>query len=887
MKRCLGCFAEIRDELEICPFCGYMEGTPPETAVHMVPGTILDDRYIIGKVVGFGGFGVTYSAWDGKLLQRVAIKEYLPSEFSTRMPGQSRVTVFNGDKSEQFKQGLDKFVDEARRLAKFTNEDGIVRVFDCIESNDTAYIVMEFLEGETLTDYLKRTGKVPEDEAVEMLLPIMESLKSIHSKGIIHRDIAPDNIFLTSDGKVKLIDFGASRFATTSHSRSLTVIVKPGYSAEEQYMSRGDQGPHTDVYSLAATLYKMITGTTPPDALERRAKLENVHKDIIVDPRKIDKGISVRRENAIMNALNIRVEDRTPTIEQFMKELESDPPVPRRYGKIKKIDFYTWPLWLKVAAPLLCAMILTFGVLVATGVINFKSLFTSAVEIPAGYSEVPDVTNKTIDEAKTAMGTAQLNIMQNTIVSDHMKAGYIINQNPKSGRFVPINSDITLYVSMGNGEVILNHMPYFEGVDVALVYKDLRSAGFAYTEGNEKYEYSDTIDEGKVVKVFLDDGTEAVYDREYASQTHFTLCVSLGRDTFAMPELIGKTEQEARDILKENGLVLVEDEIVREESDTYPAGIVSWQSISSGNKVKKGTEVKISVSTGVQTKTTDSQPKINTPAPTKKPNTNTPTPTKKPNTPTPVPSISAKKGTVEIRHDQGKTSGTAEVNVTNWASSIDWKSSNTGVVTVSGSGASATLNYQGRGTTTVTATLHGTNISCKITVKCYDSITKYTDWVDGGYQTTAFTDTDIKRLKSTQKVEIDKYPTWCYLQYWRIGADSYGKGGSFYNYEVSGRDGKEDHARHKYYNCSCDRNGVPNSNNPIAVPAGGNNMGCGLPGRGYNRGNQTAYYFNVKNSDGSGPYGNMYFIYDYHYETVYETRYYYQTRTSYQEVSCD
>ena len=121
-QRCLGCMEQFEEMYDICPYCGYEVGTPAEDAIHLNPGTMLHDRYIMGKVLGYGGFGVTYIGWDGKLEQKVAIKEYLPSEFSTRMPGQTCVTIFNGDKSEQFAAGLNKFVDEGNRLAKFMSE---------------------------------------------------------------------------------------------------------------------------------------------------------------------------------------------------------------------------------------------------------------------------------------------------------------------------------------------------------------------------------------------------------------------------------------------------------------------------------------------------------------------------------------------------------------------------------------------------------------------------------------------------------------------------------------------------------------------------------------------------------------------------------------------
>ena len=211
--------------------------------------------------------------------------------------------------------------------------------------------------------------------------------------------MAQDNILLTKDGSVKLIDFGASRYATTSHSRSLTVIIKPGYSPEEQYRSRGDQGPYTDVYAIAATLYRMITGKTPPDAMERRAKYENQNKDILIEPHKLVKNISRNREVAILNAMNVRVEDRTPDIKTFIEELNADPPAKRRYGKIKKIDIYSWPLWLKILVPSLLTVAIAVGVLTLTGVINFKSMFNAGnIE---GFVRVPNIVGESEEKAKS------------------------------------------------------------------------------------------------------------------------------------------------------------------------------------------------------------------------------------------------------------------------------------------------------------------------------------------------------------------------------------------------------------------------------------------------------------------------------------------------------
>ena len=407
VRRCLGCMAEYESEYGICPYCGYEPGTSAESPLHMEPGTRLKDRYLVGKVLGYGGFGITYIAFDTLLNQRVAIKEYLPSEFATRMAGENRVSVFTGKKEEQFADGLIKFVDEARRLAKFQSEDGIVRVLDSFESNNTAYIVMEYLEGETLTAYLAREGIISPKYAVNLLRPVIQSLEIIHRAGIIHRDIAPDNIFLTTDGRVKLIDFGAARYATTSHSRSLTIIIKPGYSPEEQYRSRGEQGPHTDVYALAAVLYRMVTGVTPPDALERKAVLENKKKDILKQPSKCCH-ISSNLENAILNAMNVQVEDRTKTVEAFWNELTSTKPVRRRDNKIKGIDLARWPLWAKIILPLAGAAAVALLVLLLTGIIGAVDPIDGDITLEEGTTRVPSVINYSVSAAQEMLETHHL-----------------------------------------------------------------------------------------------------------------------------------------------------------------------------------------------------------------------------------------------------------------------------------------------------------------------------------------------------------------------------------------------------------------------------------------------------------------------------------------------
>ena len=588
-KFCMGCMEPFEDRLNICPHCGYAEDTSAEEALHMEPGSVLHDRYIIGRVLGFGGFGVTYLGWDATLEQKVAIKEYLPSEFSTRIPGQTQITVYDGDKAEQFADGLSNFVEEAQRLAKFHSEAGIVRIFDSFETNNTAYIVMEYLQGETLAEYLKREKKVPADTAIEMLLPVIHSLQAVNGQGIIHRDIAPDNIFLTHDGKVKLIDFGAARFATTSHSRSLTVIIKPGYSPEEQYRSRGDQGPYTDVYAIGATLYRMVTGATPPDALERRAQFESKKKDILKPIDRFTKDITENQEVAILNALNVRIEDRTQDMATLAKELTTEEPekVTRLYGKIKKIDVLKWPLWAKLSTAAAMLSVITLSTLFAFGIIGFDALLQTAIAIPDDMSRVPSIVNNDLPQARERLDNATLLYsIVGREYSDLVPADLVLTQNLSAGSVVMHNTIVEISISGGiETEVIYGVAPDVQFREKAEAIQLFAEAGFTIVDVT--YIESDTVAAGLVISQDPPPGTSV------APGGAVSIIVSTGSPSFAMPNVVGMAEQAARDMLTERGLSV---SIAYAQDNSVPAGTVLRQSIAPETAVSRGDQVTITVS---------------------------------------------------------------------------------------------------------------------------------------------------------------------------------------------------------------------------------------------------------------------------------------------------
>lgn len=664
MTRCMGCMAEMTEDERICRHCGYQKGTDVKESYYLLPGTVLKEKYLIGKVLGYGGFGVTYIGWDEVLQRRVAVKEYLPSDFATRSYGSRRVTVFSGEASEQFRAGLESFLFEARRLAKFNAVTETVDIYDCFEENGSGYIVMEYLDGATVKELLKKRKRLSVKHTRAVALSVLRGLSAVHKEGIIHRDIAPDNIFITKAGRVKILDFGAARYATAVQSKSLSVILKPGFAPEEQYRSKGEQGPWTDVYALGATLYCMITGRRPEESIQRLAE------DHVKPPSELGIEIDSNMENAIMNSLNVRKEYRIQDADSFYRALQGKEEVERIVEKTDEKINWKLPLWMKCTAAAAGVLVCICIGLFATGNLGFtKKEITSAdgmAALSGGQRYVPNVSGMSYEEAEEFLKQKNLNIIisgmnysesiaknrilsqsprdgavaltdetvevimsggreevmmpdlagmtreeaqnlltgQNLVIctdgvleeySDVVEKGRVITQSVPAEERIAVQTEIALTVSLGslNEETALLQVPNLTGMTKEKAMKQLgklkEQAGFTYSLGEVKNEYSADVKKGKIISQSPRAGETA------RTNEPIRLVISKGPEMIQIPELVYLTKEEAAAKLKQAGL---QAEIETEYSAQAAEGLVIRQSAAAGTKAAKGSSVTITVSLG-------------------------------------------------------------------------------------------------------------------------------------------------------------------------------------------------------------------------------------------------------------------------------------------------
>ena len=314
---CPSCMAENADSAEKCSICG--GDMHVQNRQHQLPVmTILEGRYLIGKVLGEGGFGITYIGLDLRLEERVAIKEFYPTGSVTRYAKHSEAVEATSAEGEiLLEREREKFLNEARTMSRFSGESSIVHVKDFFYANSTAYIVMEFIDGETMQQRLKEKG--PENDfnkLLDMLRPVIKDLDDVHRAGFIHRDISPSNLMVDKSGSVKLLDFGTAREVNEDGEKSLSIVLKPGFAPEEQYRRRGQQGPWTDVYALCATIYKLCTGVTPEVSVDRLAV------DSLEPPSKFGVKINPQQEAVLARGLAVRREDRIQSAAELLEDLD-------------------------------------------------------------------------------------------------------------------------------------------------------------------------------------------------------------------------------------------------------------------------------------------------------------------------------------------------------------------------------------------------------------------------------------------------------------------------------------------------------------------------------------------------------------------------------------
>lgn len=321
-NRCVNCMSEMQKSAgRYCPVCGFDNQSVEQPIYALKLNYILHGRYLIGRVLGQGGFGITYVGLDMVLDLKVAIKEYFPMGMVTRQD-MSSTLLWNPSQASQTQRqsGCEGFLKEARKMAKTDANPTIVRVRDTFLENETAYIIMDFVEGHTLKEELQKNGPMPFPKCMELLRPMMEGLARVHQQGIIHRDISPDNMIVQPDGSVKLLDLGAAKDITLSNGQSSQVVAKKGFSPIEQYVEKGQIGPWTDVYALCATISYCITGKMLPDATERMLMQAGQQGPVL--PGDLPENIAL----ALKDGLALKAEDRIQDVGQLLQRLDAQSP---------------------------------------------------------------------------------------------------------------------------------------------------------------------------------------------------------------------------------------------------------------------------------------------------------------------------------------------------------------------------------------------------------------------------------------------------------------------------------------------------------------------------------------------------------------------------------
>lgn len=596
-----------------CPHCGKSTDPGEHNPQFLVPGTILQSKFIVGNPLGSGGFGNTYIGWNQVLQCRVAIKEYYPRQFVERHADSVTVSVTDSKMDPRFRSGLHQFLEEARSVARLQDIKGVISIYNFFEANGTGYIVMEYLEGMDVKSILKnRTGAPDYEWCRRVILTVLDTLREVHKRGVLHRDIAPDNIFVTKEGVIKLIDFGAARHASELSNTQSEIILKMGYAPIEQYSRTARQGPYTDLYAVAALFYRMLTGAKPAPA-NKRAK-----EDYLKAPSELGIMIPEQAEMAIMVCLNVQPQYRLQSAEEFMEALDGQnfqpvyepewilPPVPKEKS--------SWTTKLAALPVMVKAMILFLAlcVLVGGGAGIYFAIRPEKVKtvenLDSGIILVEDCVGKTETEAIENLkkqGFTNIQVSEYEYDPDTAE-NIVLSQSVGAGTAAMPEDPITLTLSGGTAKFTIKDYTKMSRTELEDYFSERKMP----VEIEE--DYSDEVEKGKLLAQPLEAGQLCVVGE--AGTMTFTYSLGPRSDyEKKMPDLRGLSVKEAKETLKDSGIDLPVKVSKDDDYSSVSKGDISKQ------KPEKGKKVNIREDDGVTIYTSIGEKPKPTPDPTSPP----------------------------------------------------------------------------------------------------------------------------------------------------------------------------------------------------------------------------------------------------------------------------
>lgn len=523
---CMGCMKEIGN-VQQCPFCGFHNDTAAP-APYLPLRTVIGGRYTVGKVISASGDGVTYIAWDNESRETVTVREFLPVENITRLQGQTEVIV-NEDSRLVFYDSVREFLALNRKLAMSRNLSALIPVIDIIEENNTAYAVSEYLETITLRDFLlkSRTGYLGWDKVKTLMMPVLTTVASLHSMDIYHRGISPNTLVLGRDGKLRLTGF------MISSARCLKTRVKPemfpGYAAIEQYHDVDDTGAWTDVYGIAAVIYRALIGSTPAEASER------ITNDKLMIPPRFAEALPAYLVSALDHALTIEPGDRTATVDELREELSGSPSTMASNAihevrereveaptttedevaerkRLEKLARQEQQKHEQIKMALIAfAICLGIGVLALGGWMTYDHFKNNPKEPTTDgvvqMIEVPNFVGQSYSRiSNDEVQKTRFKFTVDYQYSDSAEAGVIIGQNLEAGTQTEQGSELKLTVSKGIEYVTLIDV---SGMDYNKAFNLLTEAGFVCKKVEKNNDGSHTANE--VITVTPEAGKE--YER--------------------------------------------------------------------------------------------------------------------------------------------------------------------------------------------------------------------------------------------------------------------------------------------------------------------------------------------------------------------------------------